>query len=85
MEIQATGLKDCLIIKPWGFDDSRWYFFESFNQKTFEEKTGLSRKFVQHNQSFSSYDQPNIDWLIPATKEAVLNKDLILNTFSALA
>ena len=55
MEIQETGLKDCLIIKPRVFEDARGYFFESFNQKTFEEKTGLSGKFVQDNQSYSSY------------------------------
>ena len=55
MEIQETGLKDCVIIKPRVFDDARGYFFESFNQKTFEDKTGLSGKFVQDNQSYSSY------------------------------
>lgn len=55
MEIQETGLKDCLIIKPRVFDDARGYFFESFNQQTFEEKTGLSGNFVQDNQSYSSY------------------------------
>lgn len=55
MEIQETGLKDCLIIKPRVFEDPRGYFFESFNKKTFEEKTGLSGNFVQDNQSFSSY------------------------------
>lgn len=55
MELQETGLKDCLIIKPRVFDDARGYFFESFNQKTFEDKTGLSGKFVQDNQSYSSY------------------------------
>lgn len=55
MEIEQTGLKDCLIIKPRVFEDPRGYFFESFNQKTFEDKTGLSGKFVQDNQSYSSY------------------------------
>ncbi|RYG17804.1 MAG: dTDP-4-dehydrorhamnose 3,5-epimerase [Chitinophagaceae bacterium] len=55
MEIQETGLKDCLIIKPRVFEDPRGYFFESFNRNTFEEKTGLSGNFVQDNQSFSSY------------------------------
>jgi len=55
MEILETGLKDCVIIKPRVFEDSRGYFFESFNQKTFEEKTGTSGIFVQDNQSFSSY------------------------------
>lgn len=55
MEIEQTGLKDCLIIKPRVFEDPRGYFFESFNQNTFEEKTGLSGSFVQDNQSYSSY------------------------------
>jgi len=55
MEIEQTGLKDCLIIKPRVFEDPRGYFFESFNQNTFEEKTGLSGRFVQDNQSYSSY------------------------------
>lgn len=55
MEIQETGLKDCIIIKPRVFEDSRGYFFESFNSKSFEEQTGLSGKFVQDNQSYSSY------------------------------
>ncbi|TCC94144.1 dTDP-4-dehydrorhamnose 3,5-epimerase [Pedobacter frigiditerrae] len=55
MEIQETGIKDCLIIKPRVFDDARGSFFESFNQQTFEAKTGLSGKFVQDNQSYSSY------------------------------
>jgi len=55
MEIQETGLKDCVIIKPRIFEDPRGYFFESFNANTFEDRTGLSGKFVQDNQSFSSY------------------------------
>ena len=55
MEIEETGLKDCLIIKPRIFDDARGYFFESFNKQTFEAKTGLSGDFVQDNQSYSSY------------------------------
>jgi len=55
MEIQETGLKDCLIIKPRVFDDARGYFFESFNKQTFEAKTGLTGDFVQDNQSYSSY------------------------------
>lgn len=55
MEIQETGLKDCVVIKPRIIEDSRGYFFESFNSKNFERLTGLSGNFVQDNQSFSSY------------------------------
>ena len=35
------------------FGDDRGFFFESFNQKTFEEATGLKRNFVQDNHSSS--------------------------------
>ncbi|GAA4205019.1 dTDP-4-dehydrorhamnose 3,5-epimerase [Pedobacter jeongneungensis] len=55
MEIEQTGLKDCLIIKPRVFEDPRGYFFESFNQNVFEANTGFSGRFVQDNQSYSSY------------------------------
>lgn len=55
MEIQQTGLKGCVIIKPRIFEDSRGYFFESFNYESFENLTGMSGAFVQDNQSYSSY------------------------------
>lgn len=55
MEIEQTGLNDCVIIKPRIFEDDRGYFFESFNRNNFEEKTGMSGNFVQDNQSVSSY------------------------------
>lgn len=55
MQIQETGLKDCVILKPNIFEDTRGYFFESFNQKSFEDRTGCSGNFVQDNQSFSTY------------------------------
>jgi dTDP-4-dehydrorhamnose 3,5-epimerase len=55
MEIQETGLKGCLLIKPRIIEDSRGYFFESFNSATFERLTSMSGTFVQDNQSYSSY------------------------------
>lgn len=54
MNIIQTKLKDCFIIEPRIFNDERGYFFESFNERTFTEKTGLNVHFVQDNQSFSS-------------------------------
>ncbi len=54
MNIIKTELKDCFIIEPRIFKDERGYFLESFNEKTFSEKTGLNVHFVQDNQSFSS-------------------------------
>jgi dTDP-4-dehydrorhamnose 3,5-epimerase len=53
MNITEAKLKDVLIIEPSIFEDSRGFFFESFNSVTWE-KLGLPFKFVQDNQSFSS-------------------------------
>ena len=55
MKITETHLKGCFIIEPTIFDDGRGSFFESFNLKEFEEKTGLTINFVQDNQSVSQY------------------------------
>ncbi|PQV49644.1 dTDP-4-dehydrorhamnose 3,5-epimerase [Jejuia pallidilutea] len=53
MNIIETKLKGCLIIEPVVFEDQRGYFFESFNQKVFNELTGNNINFIQDNESFS--------------------------------
>ena len=53
MRIEETLLKDCYIIHDTVFEDSRGYFFESFNQQKFTSLTGVDRPFVQDNQSAS--------------------------------
>lgn len=53
MKIEATPLQDCYIIHDTIFEDSRGYFFESFNAKKFELLTGINVQFVQDNQSSS--------------------------------
>ena len=55
MTIKNTPLKDCYIIEPTVFEDERGYFYEKFNEKKFEELTGLNGHFVQDNISKSSY------------------------------
>ncbi len=55
MELIRTPLKGCFIVQPPVFNDTRGYFFESFNERKFNEKIGLDVHFVQDNQSFSSY------------------------------
>lgn len=54
MKVTETKLNGCFIIEPTVFGDHRGYFFESFNQKTFAQKTGLEVNFVQDNQSLSN-------------------------------
>ena len=55
MKIKETPLKDCYILEPAVFEDDRGYFYEKFNEKQFEEATGLNGHFVQDNISKSSY------------------------------
>lgn len=55
MKVIETKLKECFIIEPRVFKDSRGYFFESFNAEKFEELTGQNGRFVQDNQSASTY------------------------------
>lgn len=55
MEIEKTKLEGCFILKPQQFHDDRGYFFESFNESKFQELTGTATKFVQDNQSYSTY------------------------------
>jgi dTDP-4-dehydrorhamnose 3,5-epimerase len=54
MNIVPTEIPDVLIIEPRVFQDDRGFFFESFNSRTFIEKTGVETHFVQDNHSRSS-------------------------------
>lgn len=54
MNIQETAIDGVYIIEPRLFGDNRGYFFESFNEKEFNEKVG-NVKFVQDNESRSCY------------------------------
>lgn len=54
MNVIKTNIKGVVIIEPRLFKDDRGYFFESFNQKEFEEKV-CNTTFVQDNESKSSY------------------------------
>lgn len=54
MEIIKTHIEGLYIIEPKVFKDARGYFFESYNQKEFDEKIRPIR-FVQDNESMSSY------------------------------
>lgn len=54
MNIIRTDIPDVLIVEPKVFGDARGFFFESYNQRRFEELTGLSLNFVQDNHSRSA-------------------------------
>ncbi|MEY0174291.1 dTDP-4-dehydrorhamnose 3,5-epimerase [Providencia rettgeri] len=53
MKIIPTEIPDVLIIEPKVFEDERGFFFESFNQKQFDDAVGYPVSFVQDNHSKS--------------------------------
>lgn len=54
MNVIRTDIADVLILEPKVFGDSRGFFFESFNERTFRELTGVATHFVQDNHSRSA-------------------------------
>lgn len=54
MKIIQTAIPEILIVEPKVFGDPRGFFYESFNQKVWEELTGLDTCFVQDNHSRSA-------------------------------
>lgn len=53
MFLEETKLQGCFILHPKIHRDHRGYFYESYNQKAFDEM-GVSNHFVQDNQAFST-------------------------------
>ncbi len=53
MQIVKTKIPDLYIIKPSVFEDTRGYFFESYNKEAFL-RNGIDQNFVQDNESKSA-------------------------------
>lgn len=53
MNATRLAIPDVIVFEPKVFGDDRGFFFESFNQKVFEEVVGRSVSFVQDNHSRS--------------------------------
>jgi dTDP-4-dehydrorhamnose 3,5-epimerase len=54
MPFQPTEFPGLLIFEPRVFEDSRGYFFESYNENIFQAQ-GIDSRWVQDNQSSSGY------------------------------
>lgn len=54
MTVTHTEFEGLYILEPRVFEDSRGYFFESFNDRIFKA-SGIDFQFVQDNQSKSEY------------------------------
>ncbi|VVE19058.1 dTDP-4-dehydrorhamnose 3,5-epimerase [Pandoraea anhela] len=53
MQVIPTAIPAVCVIEPKVFGDSRGHFFESFNQRNFNDALGEAFTFVQDNQSRS--------------------------------
>lgn len=56
MNIVRTPIADLLVLEPRVFGDERGFFFESYNERCFQEAIGASEpvRFVQDNHSRSA-------------------------------
>lgn len=52
MKILSTHLKDCFVVEPVVFEDSRGWFMETFSNEILKQH-GLEFDFIQDNHSFS--------------------------------
>lgn len=54
MKATPLSIPEVILFEPKVFGDNRGFFFESFNQRVFEEAVGRKVQFVQDNHSKSS-------------------------------
>jgi dTDP-4-dehydrorhamnose 3,5-epimerase len=53
MNVVRTAIPEVLVLEPKAFGDARGFFFESYNQRLFDEAVGRRVGFVQDNHSRS--------------------------------
>ena len=54
MQATRLAIPDVVLIEPKVFGDARGFFYESFNQRAFNQVTGTDHQFVQDNHSRST-------------------------------
>ena len=54
MKVTPLAIPDVLLIEPKIYEDSRGYFYESYNARSFDEAVGRHVQFVQDNHSLSA-------------------------------
>ena len=53
LKVIETPLRGVLLFEPKVFEDPRGFFYESWNERSFAQATGLDVRFVQDNHSLS--------------------------------
>ena len=54
MRAIPTAIPEVLVIEPQVFGDARGFFYESWNQRAFDQAVGREVRFVQDNHSMSA-------------------------------
>jgi len=55
VKVVKADIPDVLLIEPRVFGDERGFFYESYNERNFLEKTNVAEHFVQDNHSYSTH------------------------------
>jgi dTDP-4-dehydrorhamnose 3,5-epimerase len=77
MPFIETGFPGLLVFEPMVFEDSRGFFYESYNQKIFGG-AGVENQFVQDNQSSSTYGViRGLHYQVPPFAQAKLVRALV--------
>jgi len=54
MKATRLAIPDLVLLEPKVFGDARGFFLESYNQRVFQEATGMTPVFIQDNHSKSA-------------------------------
>ena len=72
MKTSRCKLDSIIIIEPDSFDDSRGFFYESYNRKKYSE-IGIDMEFVQDNHSASTKGTlRGMHWQLPPNAQSKL-------------
>lgn len=55
MKVIRTDIPDVLLLEPRVFRDDRGFFLETWNERVWQDALGLDARFVQDNQSLSTF------------------------------
>jgi dTDP-4-dehydrorhamnose 3,5-epimerase len=70
LKVTSSSIPEVLVVESKVFGDARGFFYESFNQKAFNQAAGLNLNFVQDNHSLAAIAWAGYAWF-PKTRKGV--------------
>jgi dTDP-4-dehydrorhamnose 3,5-epimerase len=67
MKVSPAAIADVVVIEPKVFGDARGFFYESFNQKAFNQASGLNLNFVQDTDT--PEDWARAEWMFKSMQQ----------------